>query len=376
MDYKQKLKDLYLKANCLNSNSKTINQETKKYIEIIADNCFRNKGVYTVLVTLLFYKTVHPSQDIRYHQANMKDEQTGKIIGFSGRSFDTKYVTPTLKELDLPSMAESGWLTRSLEQPLPYNLDYEGKITPKKVKQAFLNIINFVQKNPQQTEDLLIFLLSLVIEKVNSAKIKIIKKIDGDYIDIKTIINFLECHFSFNYQISGGSKLPVLAFYAIYQILIQEIARYNNCYLEKLGSHTASDLTSKSAGDIVILGDNKTILEVIEIKYGREIDAHLVRRAKEKIIQYNPVRYYIFSSEDIQQEKEENIQREINQILEQHGCQVIINGIIPTLKYYLRLIDNLKDFMEKYGIIVEEDTELKAIHKNKWNEILLNNLHN
>ncbi len=49
----------------------------------------------------------------------------------SGRSIETKFITPTLKELGLPSMAESGWLTRSLEQPYPYTFDYEGKISGK-----------------------------------------------------------------------------------------------------------------------------------------------------------------------------------------------------------------------------------------------------
>jgi DNA (cytosine-5)-methyltransferase 1 len=48
------------------------------------------------------------------------------VGGFSGRRIDTQYITPTLKELGLPAMAESGWLTRSLEQPYPYTLDYNG----------------------------------------------------------------------------------------------------------------------------------------------------------------------------------------------------------------------------------------------------------
>ncbi len=48
--------------------------------------------------------------------------------GFSGRTVDTQFITPVLKKIDLPSMAESGWLTRSLEQPYPYTLDYKGKI--------------------------------------------------------------------------------------------------------------------------------------------------------------------------------------------------------------------------------------------------------
>jgi DNA (cytosine-5)-methyltransferase 1 len=61
----------------------------------------------------------------------------------------TLYITPTLKELGLPSMAESGWLTRSLEQPYPYNLDYQGKISNKAVKKAFLNIIDYVESRPE-----------------------------------------------------------------------------------------------------------------------------------------------------------------------------------------------------------------------------------
>lgn len=370
-DYKQRLIDVYFQAKSLNLEEIIISQKLNNYLKIIADNCLKNKGVYTVLITLLIYKVLHPNQDIRYHQANMKDKENLTIIGFSGRSIDTNYITPTLKELSLPSMSESGWLTRSLEQPFPDNLEYEGKITPKLVKEAFLNTIDYVQNFPDKTESILLVLLNLVIKQVDSEKIKIIKKIDGDKININSLIILLNDHFSFNYKTVGGSKLPVLAFYAIYQILIKEIARYNNCYLEILSSHTASDLTSKSAGDIVIFNkDSSSILEAIEIKYGREINAHLIRIAKDKIIKYNPVRYYIFSSIYTDTENDSEVKIEISKINNEHGCQIIVNGILPTLKYYFRLITNLEDFIEKYGILIEQDQELKLIHKTKWNELL------
>ncbi len=67
--------------------------------------------------------------------------------GYSGRSFDTKYVTPFLRKYEFPSMSESGWLTRSLEQPYPYILDYKGKISPKEVAEAFLLILNLTTSN-------------------------------------------------------------------------------------------------------------------------------------------------------------------------------------------------------------------------------------
>lgn len=87
-----------------------IPENIKNDINAIASKCQKQKGVWTVLVTLLYYKHSHPEQDIRYHQSQLPN-------GFSGRTFDTHNVTPILEKLGLPSMAESGWLTRSLEQP-------------------------------------------------------------------------------------------------------------------------------------------------------------------------------------------------------------------------------------------------------------------
>ena len=55
------------------------------------------------------YKALNPAQDIRNHQASIEG-------GYSGRTFDSKYITPFMKLHKFPSMAESGWLTRALEQ--------------------------------------------------------------------------------------------------------------------------------------------------------------------------------------------------------------------------------------------------------------------
>jgi DNA (cytosine-5)-methyltransferase 1 len=42
-----------------------------------------------------------------------------------------------MKKHGFPAMVDSGWLTRLLEQNRPYNLDYPGKITPTRAKDAF-----------------------------------------------------------------------------------------------------------------------------------------------------------------------------------------------------------------------------------------------
>lgn len=45
------------------------------------------KGVITVVITSIVYKIFNPAQDIRKHQNSIEG-------GYSGRSFDNKYITP------------------------------------------------------------------------------------------------------------------------------------------------------------------------------------------------------------------------------------------------------------------------------------------
>src|SRR3989344_4868360 len=235
MNHKDKLLEIYKKSFDI-SDINNIPDSLMVFIKNIIENIDRNKGVYTVLITLMVHKLLEPKQDIRYFQSKMKK-------GFSGRSVDTKYITPTLKELGLISMAESGWLTRSLEQPYPYTLDYEGEISGKGMKEAFLKVLDAIQKDNSITENLLRLILNSAILLKENNLVKIKKIVKSDEVMISTIVEVLERHFTENYKTHGGSKLPVLAFYAIYKYLTSEIIRYRGCKLAPLGSHTASDRT-------------------------------------------------------------------------------------------------------------------------------------
>lgn len=363
MDYTEILLSIYTEAENNTSYRNKINSEYLENIKILSEKCFTQKGVYTVFTTLLIYKFAHPEQDIRNHQTQIKN-------GFSGRTIDTKFITPTLKKLGLPSMAESGWLTRSLEQPYPYTLNYEGKIGNKIVKKSFLKLIDAVQNsalNPKYT------LVELFINIINIQKSNIItiKPLSNpEKLTISNLINALTTQFAKKYDTFGGSKLPVVAFYTIYKIIITEISRYENCTLKPLGSHTASDRTSKSSGDIEVYQEGK-LFESIEIKLDKPIDSNILRIAKEKIIKFNPKRYYILSFIGVNKEDQQEIEKIICDIKETHGCQIVINGVVPTLKYYFRLISNISDFVDIYSNLIQDDSELKLIHKQTWNTLVL-----
>ena len=80
--------------------------EQKARVQTVVGNAEGQKAVLTVLLTSLVKKVVMPAQDVRLHKIVMEG-------GYSGRSFDTQYVTPFLaRHFPRLAMKESGWLTR------------------------------------------------------------------------------------------------------------------------------------------------------------------------------------------------------------------------------------------------------------------------
>jgi len=188
---------------------------------------------------------------------------------------------------------------------------------------------------------------------------------------INTILDVLDWHFHSFYKEEGASRLPVLAIHAIYECLISEFKRFNKKQLLPIESHTSADSRSGRIGDIEVIDENKRSFEAVEVKHGITISLQLVLDAYAKF-QTTPVnRYYILSTAP-QAEKDEwdKIQIEIQRIKNVHGCQLIVNGIMPSLKYYLRLLDNTFEFIDKYVKLLENDTALKFEHKARWNEII------
>lgn len=333
----------------------------RKYLKIIGENSEKRKGVYTVLTTLLYYKYLKPQQDVRRHQAQLEG-------GFSGRSFDTANVTPVLKKHKLPAMAESGWLTRSLEQPYPYDFEYNGKIPPL-LKEPFLHCVDYVEKNPIKAINMLRLLLNEVINTAKQNQVTITPLSNPEKLTITKIMGALEEHFLTHYGTHNGAKLPVLAFHSIYTCLISEFKRYDGCTLAPLSSLTACDRTNKASGDIEIFRNGK-LFEAIEIKLDKKIDSQIVRVVEDKIYKWNPQRYYILSVLGTKSEDQSEISDVICNVGINHGCQIINNGLLPTIKYYLRLITDLSQFLDLYSKSIENDSELQYIHKTIWNELI------
>ena len=111
--------------------------------------------------------------------------------------------------------------------------------------------------------------------------------------------------------------------------------------------------------------------EAVEVKYEIPITLKIVQDAYTKF-QTTPVnRYYILSTAPQYNEEElDAIQDEIQKIRNVHGCQIIVNGIMPSLKYYLRLLENTFEFIDHYVDLLETDTAIKFEHKHKWHDLI------
>ena len=80
INHKEKLLEIYKKSFDI-SDIKNISKEDKQYLENIILNIDKNKGVYTVLITLLVHKLIDSKQDIRFFQNKVKK-------GFSFNAFN------------------------------------------------------------------------------------------------------------------------------------------------------------------------------------------------------------------------------------------------------------------------------------------------
>jgi DNA (cytosine-5)-methyltransferase 1 len=335
-----------------------LDEELVKAVDTMVGRSESNKGIVTVLTTLLTHKIVEPEQDIRYHQAGMEG-------GFAGRGIDQTYVTPFMKSVSFPSMAESGWLTRSLEQPMPYTLDYGGKITPVTVKTAFLSLIDCVQTHGFSAERILLYFFICLVKKRDSMNVELAKP---HSLSIAAIVSLMEKHFTLRYTASGAARLPVLAIYAAYQCMVNQALRFEDKVLCDLASHNSADIQSGRIGDVDINYTDGSAFEGVEIKHGIIITRQHITDAYEKFKVYNTERYYLLTTANMDNADLTGINEELQRIAGIHGCQVIVNGVYATLNYYLRLLKNPAEFVEKYVDLLKIDETIKFQHKTAWND--------
>jgi DNA (cytosine-5)-methyltransferase 1 len=332
----------------------------------------------SALVTSLLKKITTPEQDIRLHRVDFEG-------GYSARTLDTKITAPFFK-LNFPKYAnkESSFLTLATRERIKWTLD-EGqgmKIRNKAVKNSYLMIFDLVHKGLENPKFCLIYIFSKLIniskqndfiydEALNEVNL-------SEILNINTVVSLLQRHFN----LSHGSRLPVIAIYSIYQELFKQIKRYDDKTLTVPNVHTSSD--KHGFGDVEIWNADGTPFEMVEIKHNIPIDRNMIFDIVKKSQGTTIQRYYLLTTNVenfINFEEEQYINKFILQIKKDFNLEVIANGIIYSIKYYLRFIENYNQFILTYTKNLINDsknsTEIKESHIEFWlNEIKAHNIEN
>lgn len=340
-----------------------LSTELIRALDIINSKCSKASTGFTNIITGVTIKAVFKDRvDVRYHQVQIQDK-TNRPAGFNFRGISEDIIYVWLSQHEFEG-AKSGWQTRTFERPKPYTLDYDENIGD--IKNAFLICYDQIETKNQNALLALAYLLFYQLKLREAKRIEVsIPNVN----DVLLIAQFFTNHFNYSYKDSkGASRLPVLALYAIYTILINELDRYRDKKLKPLEAHSAADAQTGALGDIEVINSDGTVFEAIEVKHGIQISEKIVEDIKQKIRGSRIERYYILTTY-LPCEPTPGVQNEIELIKKLLGCQVIANGVIQSIKYYLRLLTNPSDIFPVYAELLKSDSVITYEHKNIWNKI-------
>lgn len=332
-----------------------IDDQLAEKVSALADLKSAGRGI---ALTLLGYRFVDNNQDIRSHKSEFED-------GFSARSFDTRVTIPFLISKNLPRNVESHWLTQTFSFAPKYEAHVVLKTVPKRVGPLFIEVINSLyDADLDVVRDALAIVFERLIRIRNADKVVLTRPKD---LPIHSVRELISNHISKSYQ-SNGPRLPQLVIYAAYQSLVKHIGRYEGSQLEALERLKAADRKRGTIADIVVQ-KNKVRVEAVEIKHDQPIQLIHVLEAIDKVRAESVTRYYLLSNKGIDPADKDKIRDVSDKFLKQNGCEIIANGLVESLNYYLRLLPDTKEFLFNYAELLESDADTGYEHRNYWNEL-------
>lgn len=333
-----------------------IGEEDSKVIIELANTKHACRGA---ALTLAIYKILHPEQDIRSHKAEYEN-------GFSARGVDHSVTVPFLIQKGLPYNVDTHWLSQTLSYSQPYMPDVVLKTVPKKVGPDFIITVNLIQNSvsTERVKKITILILEKMIEERNKGNIPLTKPKN---LSIDQVMEILHKQFSVNYE-KNAPRLPQIAVYAIYQCLMNDVDRYREFELKPLERMKTANRKSGTVGDID-LWENGRPIEAVEIKYEVHVGVSHVSEAIQKVQTESVERYFILSTVKPDPNEWEEVQGLIEDFLKSNGCEIIVNGVYETIKYYLRLLKSTNDFVNAYTELLAIDEDINYEHKVAWNAI-------
>jgi DNA (cytosine-5)-methyltransferase 1 len=154
----------------------------------------------------------------------------------------------------------------------------------------------------------------------------------------------------------------------MYSLLVADAERYSSKKLVPLASLTAADL-----GNIQVIDKTGNCFEAVKIKHHKPITVDMVNGVYRKIKNEAVRRYYILTTHEPICSNSEQVLTRSEAIHKACGCEVIVNGVLPSLKYYLRMVRDPNEFVTAYTSCLQAEFQrgsgIKQEHLEYWLEL-------
>lgn len=324
--------------------------ERRKKIEYICRNLQNRSGVRFLMACLLA-KLHQPNLDIR-----MPYTEIGGDDCYSGRHYDERYITAFVENHELPCNVTTAFLTpafRTHEIMLSKNANLMGR--PRKLYEDILSLLDDVARKRVTPRVLFCEIVRNLVILRDEQKLRMstllenLRQSDSSQLTVDGIVNIVRQHLSQPHS----SRLPVLAFHAIYRTIEAEL----NERTVPLHSHNAADSQTQSLGDIeVALKDSADIVTVYEMK-SRKLSKNDVRQALNKVVNSQKLakQYLFITTQPISESVEEQIQALNEQNL---GIEFAALDCLAFVRYFLHLFYQVRlEFLNNYQNLVLSESD-------------------
>lgn len=313
-----------------------------------------------VALTLAATKAVVPAQDVRCHQVHHPG-------GFGARAVDHSATVPFLQAHALHHATDTHWLTRRLVEQ-PYSREWVLKTVPKEAGPLLTRVVCGIEEavSAEASRLAVRLLLSGMVFERERARVALTRP---KGLTIQQTVRLLGRHFDKRYS-QGAPRLPQLALWALYHCMVGRLDRFRSATLEPLERMKSADRKSGTVGDIVVTDSSSgRPMEAVEVKHGIPLALRQVTDVVDKIRSSDVRRYYILSTAGILSTDADAIARACDALHRAHGCELIVNGVLDSLRYSLRLVPSPDEMLATYVDLVGTDRELGFEHREAWNRV-------
>lgn len=322
------------------------NNEIRERIDYVC-RCINNRAGVRLLMACLLGKLHKPHVDPckPYTEIGGKDS-------FSGRTYDERYLTKFINDLQLPVNSTTAFLTptlRNISEPLTSNKELIGR--PRDLYKKTIEILEAIATDRIATDTVFIEVVRILIAlrdekmaRITSLLQALDRSQDALPLSSEAIVTLISQHLA----CKNASRLPVLIVAAAYEAAGTKLSES----ILPLNSHNAADFQTGSLGDIEIclMGDD-TIVTAYEMKMKRvtlnDINAAVTKITKSS----NRIQNYIFITTD-------TIAPAVSEYAatfyeKTDGIEISILDCISFLRHFLHLFHRIRtDYLNAYQQLV------------------------